>query len=366
MGTLACSVGRARGIALLLSILIGVIACQAPDFSKLAQPFGTCPEPVLSQERAIERSGAGVFEAWRTENLRITYSDIPAATVSIRGMVIVVSCVENQGLGFSLTAIDSQTGNLQWQSAKYSSVRSVAADGPIVVTLADRHVRRLSTENGQELWTSDQLPGHTRYRIHPDVRQTTAVYWTDDGGGEWTQNVTYYRSSDGQPIEEHRLAAEANTLLVLRSPSIDFWTSPSTIIFATEAHSGRRLWEVEGEGGLQLWPWRVEDLVAFSSGLFPELQSRSAVSGQVVWAHSEPLVSNVVLQNDTLFAIQQDATLVAIDATTGQSRALIEMAHSHTETRTRSVGYWVAATDGAVFAYYGDSQELIAFHLGPD
>ncbi len=42
------------------------------------------------------------------------------------------------------------------------------------------------------------------------------------------------------------------------------------------------------------------------------------------------------------------------------------MVNQFTETETRSIGFWVAATERLIFGYFGDSQELIAFDLGAE
>lgn len=352
--------------ALVLScwLAISIGACATITFPRVAGPEGACPEAALAERRRVAATRGGISESWRRGGVRIPYSDIPTAVVASEHTVVVITCEDNQGFRLRLSGLDITTGSTRWISAPLSSVQGLAANEKTILAVTDWRLRAYDVDNGTTIWQTEELPSHARYRIHPIVGEEATVYWIDDTRGQWIQVVDYYDVETGVLVDEDRIPTEPDRVLALRSSIVDFWTGPGVVISASPRNAHEDLWSVAGNEKLRLWPHLIGDQVAFSSGIFPILEARDAISGSVAWTHNTPLVSNVDMSRPALYAIEQTASIVTIDALSGRSLELVRMAQQLTESETRSIGFWVSVTEQMILAYYGDSQELIAFNVG--
>jgi len=245
-------------------------------------------------------------------------------------------------------------------------VQGLAVNEETLLAVTDWRLRAYDMDTGTTIWQTEELPGHTRYRIHPIAGAKAAVYWIDDTRAKWIQVVDYYDVETGVLVDEDWIPTEPDHVLALRSDIVDFWKGPGVVISASPRNSREDLWSVDGNNKLRLWPHLIGDQLVFSSGIFPMLEARDAISGSVTWTHDTPLVSNVELSRSALYAIEQTASIVTIDALSGRSLELVRMMPQLTESETRSIGFWVSVTEQMILAYYGDTQELIAFKFGAE
>jgi outer membrane protein assembly factor BamB len=147
----------------------------------------------------------------------------------------------------------------------------------------------------------------------------------------------------------------------LRFQLVDYWGDGKKL-WAIDRSSDRTLWQVQVNGWTPDWPILSDSLIILSSHQLPgepvELYAVDVRTGAIVWQYAGRCLSNFVLTNNTIYAIREDTALVGIDSHTGREVAAMRFATTKAADDTR---YWVAATINKVFAYFGDSQELIAF-----
>ncbi|MCP4426365.1 MAG: PQQ-binding-like beta-propeller repeat protein [Chloroflexi bacterium] len=91
-------------------------------------------------------------------------------------------------------------------------------------------------------------------------------------------------------------------------------------------------------------------------------------TGEVLWQTENNVISNIAVDDSTAFYLSFEAELVGVNIETGQKVASVQFSGGsvHWGARGKGRGFYVAANDGKVFVYLGDSRQLFAFHLVSD
>jgi outer membrane protein assembly factor BamB len=342
----------ALGIAMVIFVGIGsalILGGQHP-----------IPTPIAS--RTVGRTTLPLHERWRRGNLILPPSD--ETVVASEEYACFAFYDDNiWRREYWLQAVNARSGEMLWETGGFSFVMSLATDGKRLFAAVHWDILAYDLADGRLLWRSqEQLPGHTGYWLQP-LGEEILVYSAEDVSiNRREQVLRYYNAQNGTLEKMIRVEVPPNVSLTLRSSSTDYWTDGRRF-WAEDRASGQVRWQVEYEGWIEYWPVLSGSSVIYASGLYPRLDAVDTRTGILQWTYPGPLVSNFVLSDDTLYAIRQDGALVGIDPRTGREKGYVQFSPARTEEGSRSTIYWIAASDGWVFAYFGDSQELIA--LGP-
>jgi outer membrane protein assembly factor BamB len=82
-------------------------------------------------------------------------------------------------------------------------------------------------------------------------------------------------------------------------------------------------------------------------------------NGQQIWQCVDCFASDVAIDQDTVYAIRSDGSLIAFDLKTGQPHGIIQLQGGN-KMEPLNTQYSIAAADGRVLLYFEDSQEIIA------
>jgi outer membrane protein assembly factor BamB len=306
--------------------------------------------------RAIVQSGLSVHESWRKGNLVVRDA---GGVLASENYVIFVDTSMGFNMG-RLQVLDAATGQSQWQVTDLS-VHSLATDRERLFIAVDWNIRTYNLSSGKLLWrTPGELPGHTSYSIYP-MGAEILVYSTENSFQKSELVIRTYDASNGTLKGLSRTEKAPDISLILRSQSIEYWGDAEKL-WAIDRSSGRTLWQIKPDGVSPYQLILAGPLIILSSTQFPSasvgLQAVDVRTGAIVWQYAGRCLSNFVLTNNTIYAIREDTALVGIDSQTGREVAAMRFATTKAADDTQ---YWVAATINKVFAYFGDSQELIAF-----
>ena len=319
-------------------------------------PAWPLPMPTPMASRTIVQSGLSLHESWRKDNLVVRYAGGVLASEKY-----VFFADTRMGLNKGrLQVLDAATGQLQWQVTDLS-VHSLATDRERLFIAVNWNIRAYNLSNGKLLWrTPGELPGHTGYSIYP-MGAEILVYSTENSFQKSELVIRTYDASNGTLKGLSRTEKAPDTSLVLRSQSVDYWGDAEKL-WAIDRSSGRTLWQAKIGGWSPHQPILTNSLIILSrnqfSGASFGLYAVDVRTGAIVWQYAGRCLSDFVLTNNTIYAIREDTALVGIDSQTGREIAAMKFATTKAVDDTQ---YWVAATINKVFAYFGDSQELIAF-----
>lgn len=105
---------------------------------------------------------------------------------------------------------------------------------------------------------------------------------------------------------------------------------------------------------------------ADSGDSFGQIKVLDRDTGEIVWEMLENnVISNVAVSDSTAFFLTFSAELIAIDVKTGQNVGSIQFTNGNIQLG-EDRGFFVAANEGNVFVYFGDSRQLFAFHFFPN
>jgi outer membrane protein assembly factor BamB len=319
------------------------------------------PTPLTPTEsRQMARRGLPLRELWRRGGLLIPIYDMPAGVLATEKHVFFV----DHSLGWPklrLQVLDATTGQLEWQVTDLPNEHSLATDQDRLFIAVNWNIRAYDLSDGKLLWqTPGELPGHTGYWLYPMGKEIWA-YSTESSFGKTEQVVRAYDALDGTLKGQSRMKAADNTYMMFRSPSADYWGTRDSLS-AIDRSSGKTVWQMKLARPTSHWPILTNSMIILSDGHFwgepAELYALDVRTGAPIWLYTARCLSNIVMSNNTLYAITESTALAGIDPQTGGEKGYITFTTIKAADNTQ---YWVAAAGDKVFAYFGDSQELIAF-----
>ncbi len=337
-------------IILVVVSSIGTVSCQS---SLSATPS------VQGLSHRIATNNLEWHEIWR-QTVWLSYGyGTPMASVTSHKIILPAW----NGHVTNLVALDTQSGQTLWATKLASPDRpdgrvvdSLYADAERVYVALPFVVESFRTTDGNLLWTSETLPGHTRYSILPLTRTETVQIATGSGA----EGALVYRLDSGngttKSIESYPIWANPKT------DEVSYHVDAAANLICTDNKTNQTLWKFN-TGGLNGGPELVDSkILIFMGG--PHLKSLTAVesmSGKPLWSTPQKdRASNFVVISNTVYSITSNAILVANDVFTGQEIGHIAFSGGPLDT-DHSSEYWLIAGDSKLFIYFGDSQEIIAF-----
>lgn len=321
-------------------------------------PLRKTPTPVIAS-RTVVGSTLPLREQWRwNEGLFVGDGDIVAA-----GDFVCIAAQYYDGWlpRDRVYILNARDGKTLWKVEKWRTIFSMATNGQQLFIIADWRIWAYDLVTGELLWyTPQRLEGYPEFQaVHTEF---IVVYIGKDSLNRTEHILQQYNSRDGLLTELFRLETPEQRLLA-RTSSMDYWTGGKSF-WAEDRELGQVHWQVNLERALRYRPVVVGSTVIYADGFYPRLYALDSATGVLQWMYSGPLVSNFALSGDVIYAFQQDGKLVEIALRTGKAQGYVQFSPEKTEEGSpRSFVYWVAASDGRVFMYFGDSRELIA--LGP-
>jgi len=333
-----------RRILCLLILAIVFLGCSVEEFFPAASPTSI----PLSPSKQVIETDLPLREIWRWTG---TIDSGPMIVFAEDKLVLASWEYE----GHRILVFDAQTGNLLWGSEPIPNLRSLHVDGERVYAGAIKNVQAYDIENGQLLWEGAGQPKFKRGGL--------AVY----------PNGEYLEAYDS--IEGKLTVLDAQT-----GETVDIVEQPQTILRKDENYYSRncvstycyfnlsnpsenRLWQNRFDGLPQIWPIFIDDLVYI--GTDAGIYAIDIESGDIVWQSKDTYVTNIAAGDGLIYAISEDASIVGLDAKTGQLAGRVEIEPKRTYQDDEDLGYNtyynIAASDKYLAAYYDNSGELIIF-----
>ncbi len=319
------------------------------------------PTPIAS--RSIVSASLPLHEVWRSRGILLRSPGFgPLLLSTAEGIVFFV----NHSRGWRqarLQALDASTGQLLWQAGtdddnddNLSTEGFLAAGQGRLFVVVNWNIRAYDLSNGKLLWrTPGSLPGHTGYDIYP-VGDKLMVYSTGYISGKRTDIFSVYNAATGEWLERAESEMTEGELL-WRTAQVDYRDCDRQLS-AVDRTSSAIIWQIADRNCVSFWPDAADSVKVFSTD-GGELFAADVATGEVLWRYPKECYSNAAVMGDMVYAIREDGALVGINRKTGSEVGTLEFRPVSVDEDDPT--YWVAADGKRLFAYFGDSQELIAF-----
>jgi outer membrane protein assembly factor BamB len=343
--------------SLKMVITVALIACSLFFVSDyiLQQP----PVPTPTASRSIVGASLPLHEVWRSRGILLRVGFGPLLLSAAEGTVFFV----NHGQGWSqarLQVLDASTGQLRWQTDDdVSYEHSLAASQGRLFIAVNWNIRAFDLSNGKLLWrTPGTLPGHTGYYIYP-VGDKLTVYSTMDSQSQSLDVFSAYDPATGELLEQAKSEVTEEGRLLWRTTQVDYQQDCSRRLSAVDRASGNVIWQIAVRNCVKFWPDSADSVKVFSIAT-GELFAADVATGEVLWRYPKKCYLNSAVMGGIVYAVREDGTLVGINEKTGSEVGTIEFSPVG-KSDSAIPTYWVATDGERLFAYFGDSQELIAF-----
>ncbi len=98
-------------------------------------------------------------------------------------------------------------------------------------------------------------------------------------------------------------------------------------------------------------------------GYYSKIIAYDVGTGRIVWSPGYRFVSNIEVTDGVVYALAEDARLLALDVRTGEVLNSVHFWPAKTDVDVRTNAYHVRRAGEMLLTYFGDSQELIAFRV---
>lgn len=323
-------------------------------------------QPAPTPSRQIVQNSSSIHELWRKGDIwllrggRNTAPRLPATNE-----IIGYANYDSSSLQSQLQVLDAESGRLIWETPDQLSLHSLIAEDNHLFVAVNWEIRGYQLTNGQLLW---QTPGEPSQRTGYDLT------WLDEKVvvyanilGENATLMSVYDTTTGDLVQRSRIPARPRPLLITSQTE---YQGECGKLLAVDRHTTEVGWQIELTGGCpEPWPLLIGSnlLVHTSADYRGSVTNRisglyliDTTSGIINWRALEgEIISNPAVIDRTIYAIRRNGDIVGIDLDTGQEVGTIQFNISQTDPRQNA--YWLAANGRQLFAYYGDSRELIAF-----
>jgi outer membrane protein assembly factor BamB len=258
-----------------------------------------------------------------------------------------------------LTVIDGSTGDVRWASGGHSTVYSLGTDDAHVFVASNGRIRSYGLLDGMLIWESERLPAHADYLLAPGINTYLDVFTSSDGIEARVETIRRFRAGNGLLVAQETMDIPGQSSFLIRSPDLNFWAD-GEVIRATHRHTGDVAWEARVRGGMWGWPLLTRDLIIVRSGLPGPLVALNQSTGAIQWLYDAPIISNLVLRDGQVMALEATGTLIAVDAWLGTSVGEASFYAAATTPLSMDYAYCIATSRDGVFVYFGDGAQMIA------
>ena len=312
--------------------------------------------PIVTS-RIIVGNSLPVFEKWRLKKL-IPSTDLPQMHAISNHLV--VEGRSNGLLKSTVQVFNTQNGGLEWEISDLPMIYIIVTDPDRVYLAIQYQLRAYDLNSGILSWESEQIPTNKIY--HMDIENGKVIlYSVEDKWGSREQVVRVVDAKNGKILETKRFQVQDDLRLLCDSPTNNYWIG-SEIIQAERKSDNKVVWQARVKSpGVGCLPTLQGLVIGISGYGFTNIYAVDALSGYIVWIYSEKIISNVTQVGEILYAIRDDGDLVGIDLYSGKEIGSVIFSQKRNPDGGISEAYVISSYDNSLYAYWGDSQEIIAF-----
>jgi len=336
-------------------LFVLVLACLL--FVALADKYIQPPSvPPQVASRPVIASSLDVSEQWR---LPVGFScslhfPPPFWVASGKAIFYTTEFLTNRNR-YWLWAVSLENGEVAWKEQIPERINSYYVDGGRIFMVIDYKVSAYALEDGQLLWQTEELGDHQEYYFRP---------W-DPGSPLKLYDYRPRQVIQIDPDTGRILSLSPNYPLLLQYKDFDFIDDIDQrhdhVVQVKERNSPNILWERSILWMQKMQPNFVgDDLIFTDADAFYYFTRVDLRAGKQVWETPKKYVSNYALAGARLYILDQSGALAALDINSGNEIGRVEFGPPIPQNRGHNP-FCVAAGEGYVLAYYGDSQELVAF-----
>jgi len=327
-------------------------------------PFENTSKNVTSNptvSRSVSNTTLSLHERWKISNLFIPHRQ--TSTIYSNGVYLFYVSYGEDEMTHWLNVINMIDGSTLWRSDFLPfSENSLAFDEQRIFLALSTKILAYNLFTGDLLWeTQENLPDRTEYKMYVKDNRLVVYSTEDSAPGNTTQVVRVYDAQSGilESSDSYTIPQDASCLL--KTTTNDYWTDRSSI-WVVNNQKREQKWSTMIDGPVQYQPLLTGNHLVVASGIFSDVTAIDVNTGNQAWMYSKRIVSNLAMESGVIYAIREDAAVVAINLSNGKELGYITISPRFTEeSGSRVKSYLVAAANDMVVAYYGDSQEMIAF-----
>ncbi len=299
-------------------------------------------------------------EQWRSRmNLYIPFQNNRNLIAAVEGGIFAHNPT-SKGSDDWLKFANAEDGILRWEIEIQGDICSMVADENRVYTVGIRNSKHVVTaydlKTGEIIWTSEAtLPGHQTYLIQFQADRLYVYSFRNE--------IYIFDPETGDLLDNYNAALNKDSEVMLQLDNGDVLQYDKKRLMLTR--DKEIIWQTDHRAFvLNRLPIVYNDLVIIRfeevNATFRGLMGIDLNTGETIWRRSDEFSSNFVIIDDLLYVISKDARILVLDPDTGRTSGFAQfLPNSVINQKHRDTG--IAVNNNMMYAYFEDSQELIAF-----
>ena len=254
-----------------------------------------------------------------------------------------------------LVLLDNQNGQTLWQTeySQFYSATSLVADEDNVYLTEERHIHTYSLLNGQQLWETKVKGTHRGHYLYLG----NGLLYEYESPARDGNIVRRFDPKTGEKLETEILPV--NELFIQALLENIYLGSADKQLWAVERGTNEILWKLPRRWvDVKTPPVMVDDYLILTNDWV--LLVLNPETGEVLWQQPD-IESNPIVLDNVVYVIATDGSIRAYNLTDGQEVGRIQMAPPVTIASRYSYALNANPRDKMIYAYYGDSKEIIVF-----
>lgn len=306
----------------------------------IVSPFGWASAVV---DREVIASPQFVSLWTRSNVFMRAREDLPLLLIDER-VFLIASTDQNKTL--SLLGLDISDGQTAWTQSRGGS--HIAQNSKYLFLGEQGLVTAFDLYSGERVW-------RTRLPVPKGVAYIVAD--EDEVSVDVAPTHFYVMDANTGEIIDSSTATQTPPFFYSDHETLEFHVAGSSV-WAVNRQSGERIWRQDLNIEIVQSPLLSGNRLLVKEGHLALVYAFDTATGALIWQSQEKAASSLAVNNSILYYLTLNGQLMAVNAETGQSLATLDFTPDTPLTDPYERGYYVAAHNGMVAVYFGDSREL--------
>lgn len=324
-----------------IALIFGLLLTSCTELSQVGP----------KSEHALEKNDE--FEiVWSVQGINMYTSKQRPLVISSKGKFIVEGWDGDQDL--SIFAFDSLNGNMLWQTPLNSNTPGYIISHANVIyrgSFGAAVVQAFDVNDGKQIWKVGL----------PFAHSTSEIYFAEDKIFIFTSdNMFFILNKQGEILnmrhESFATYLEKNNVL---------YVDENNSLKAIDVASRKELWQIQIDDRFTHSPIFEKGTIFLRTWTTPGyVYSIDQVTGKVNWKVSQDVLSNLALSDNSIYFINFDGYLMALDLYSGEVIAEAKfLPQFDLENGVERFFISVDATNNMLLIYFGDNSQTLGVKI---
>ena len=318
------------------------------------------PPPTQNFSHTIADDSLGLIQLWSVSGIKMwrTVEDVQFGLVD-NYLVLVDYIDSSRGTSPKLLGLDSNTGELVWESQLSNCCYSFISGQDSVFITTDHSLQSYDISTGMMNWENNEVEAIKIYSMQIEGNELYAYYV----GGFFNNNeqVIYTLDIPTGKLIDTQIIKNPISGLWFQDNNVYYWKGGNKV-WATDKANSKIRWEITLDTFSLNLESIGESLMIFTGRVDNPIYAIDMKDGSTKWKSEQQLISNSVIENGSVYALVTGEELLRLDLYTGDIIGMTRFT-SKSNSHNESAHNLIAVSSNVIAVYFGDNSQLVVYEI---